>query len=61
MSPSSPVSMGTFPSNRTLLVGEKQFCPLTHRNELSLSTVQPVLNTCMIATGMYIATGLSTG
>ena len=26
MSPSSPVSMGIFPSNRTLLVGVKQVC-----------------------------------
>ena len=26
MSPSSPVSVGTFPSNRTLLVGVKQVC-----------------------------------
>ena len=26
MPPSSPVSVGTFPSNRTLLVGVKQFC-----------------------------------
>ena len=26
MSPSSPVSVGTFPSNRTLLVGSVQIC-----------------------------------
>ena len=26
MSPSSPVSVGTFPSNRTLLAGVKQVC-----------------------------------
>ena len=26
MSPSSPVSVGTFPSHRTLLVGVKQVC-----------------------------------
>ena len=26
MSPSSPVSVGIFPSNRTLLFGVKQFC-----------------------------------
>ena len=26
MSPSSPVSVGTFPSNRTLLFGVKQVC-----------------------------------
>ena len=31
MSPSSPVSVGTFPSNRTLLVGMKQFCLLLDR------------------------------
>ena len=31
MSPSSPVSVGIFPSNRTLLIGVKQFCLLLER------------------------------
>ena len=31
MSPSSPVSVGTFPSNRTLLVGVKQVCLVVER------------------------------
>ena len=31
MSPSSPVSVRTFPSNRTLLVGVKQFCLVVER------------------------------
>ena len=34
MSPSSPVSVGTFPSNRTLLVGEIQFCLIVERLKL---------------------------
>ena len=25
----------------------KAWCPLTHRNELSLSNIQPILNTCI--------------
>ena len=31
MSPSSPVSVGTFPSNRTLLVGVVQVCVVVER------------------------------
>ena len=33
MSPFSPVSVGTFPSNRTLLVGVKQLCLIEERRK----------------------------
>ena len=33
MSPSSPVSVGTFPSNRTLLVGIIQVCLVVERTK----------------------------